>query len=649
MRNEKGKRVFGMIIKLSGNYEEIKEGLTVLAPICGFSVDKSGRELWVQKNIDNKMIVAMENDVCRISYDKKADFFRGLMILLDQLKKGTEKFYKEEKRKLSSNGIMITVRYAVMKVETLKDFIRRMAQMGLDSLYLYMEDTYKMEKYPYFGYMHGAYSKEELKEIDAYGCMFGVEVIPAIQTLGHLQCTLRWRYTREMRDTEKSLMVGAEETYEFIEEMFKTLRECFTTKRIHIGMDEAYQVGKGAYLKKHGLRNPYDIFSEHLDKVVSIVKKYEFEPMIWSDMYLTLGSKTGKQYDPECTLPENIQEMVLEELSLVYWDYFAEDAADYDTMFALHRKMGRNIVFAGAVWQWSNVVVNYGRTFRISRAALEACYRNGVKDVFMTSWAGAADASYYQTLLAMQLYAEYSYAAEVSNEQIWEMFRVCTGLDPDAFLALDCDDFLSCKTLSGDDKFIPEMLAKIDPIWKSVQLSAQLLYQDVMYGIFDENYKALDVESMYSDCLKRLQALPDQGEMEYIFNYQRKMLEVLLKKCRITVKLYEAYHAKDMEKLAELRDVLILLREKVKKLYDLHVGIWLRNYKAFGLEVSAERFGTLMLRLENAAKRVDDYLNGRIDRIEELEEKRLKYTNHTVNHEEDIVYDEIYSHIAFIP
>ena len=132
----------------------------------------------------------------------------------------------------------------------------------------------------------------------------------------------------------------------------------------------------------------------------------------------------------------------------------------------------------------------------------------------MTSWAGAADASYYQTLLAMQLYAEYSYAAEVSNEQIWEMFRVCTGLDPDAFLALDCDDFLSCKTFSGDDKFIPEMLAKIDPIWKSVQLSAQLLYQDVMYGIFDENYKALDVEGMYSDCLKRLQALPDQGEME---------------------------------------------------------------------------------------------------------------------------------------
>ena len=37
--------------------------------------------------------------------------------------------------------------------------------MGLNSMMLYTEDTYTVDNYPYFGYLRGRYSKEELKEI----------------------------------------------------------------------------------------------------------------------------------------------------------------------------------------------------------------------------------------------------------------------------------------------------------------------------------------------------------------------------------------------------------------------------------------------------------------------------------------------------
>jgi len=626
-----------MELKLTGNYDEIEVGLRLLTSVKSFVLSNEGQELFIEKNDENKLSVSIENSRGRISYGKKADFFRGFMILLEQLNSGTKSFAKEETRQLNSNGIMLSMGKTVMKTETVKDFIRRMALMGLDSLYLYMEDAYKMEKYPYFGYMRGAYTKDELKEMDTYAQIFGVEIIPTIQTLGHLESTLRWRYTEKIKDVSDSLMVGEAETYAFIEEIFRTMRECFHTTKLHIGMDEAYQMGRGAYLDKHGLKDFYDIFTEHLNRVSELAVQYGFQPMIWSDMYFTLGSESGKQYDPNCVLPENIQETIPKELSMVYWDYFIEDPKLYDRMFARHRELGRNIIFAGAIWTWCNVVVNYSRTFRTSKTALEACYRNQIKDTFMTIWGGALDVDYYQTLLGMQLFAEYTYADQVSKEQIFQMFRVCTGLDPDAYWALD-----------GDDLYGHPAIEKLDPIWKSIQLSQEMLYQDVMYGIFDDNYKELDLERKYRENLERLIALPAQGEMEYIFDFQRKMVAVLLKKCKLSLKLYEAYREKDLQKISELRDVMLVLKEDIMELYDLHVQKWNKDYKAFGMEFLAERYGTLILRMETAAKRLTWYLNGEINCLEELEEKKLRYTNLVVNHEEDIIYEDDFRSIAFI-
>ena len=70
-------------------------------------------------------------------------------------------------------------RNAVPNVSTLKKLIRRMALMGYHALLLYTEDTYELEGYPYFGYMRGRYTREELKEIDGYAEKFA-EIGPCI-------------------------------------------------------------------------------------------------------------------------------------------------------------------------------------------------------------------------------------------------------------------------------------------------------------------------------------------------------------------------------------------------------------------------------------------------------------------------------------
>ena len=77
-------------------------------------------------------------------------------------------------------------RNAVMTVDAVKRWIDLTARLGCNTLHMYMEDTYEVDGQPYFGHLRGRYSKAELKQIDAYAAAHGMQIIPCIQTLAHV-------------------------------------------------------------------------------------------------------------------------------------------------------------------------------------------------------------------------------------------------------------------------------------------------------------------------------------------------------------------------------------------------------------------------------------------------------------------------------
>ena len=104
----------------------------------------------------------------------------------------------------------------------------------------------------------------------------------------------------KIRDSADILQPEKEETYQFIEKLLSSVKENFSTNRVHLGMDEAVMLGLGNYLKENGYKKGSLIIREHCNRVVDICRKLELKPMIWSDMYITANS-TGGYYD----LPEN--------------------------------------------------------------------------------------------------------------------------------------------------------------------------------------------------------------------------------------------------------------------------------------------------------------------------------------------------------
>ena len=94
------------------------------------------------------------------------------------------------------------------------------------------EDTYEIPNLPYLGTYRGRYTKEELRELDAYAHGFGIELVPCVQTLAHLRNYLKWPQAEPLKDSADILKVGCPQVYDFIRQILTSLKDCFQTRNI---------------------------------------------------------------------------------------------------------------------------------------------------------------------------------------------------------------------------------------------------------------------------------------------------------------------------------------------------------------------------------------------------------------------------------
>ena len=104
-------------------------------------------------------------------------------------------------------------------VATLKRYIDLLKEFGYSHLYLGLTDAYKIEGEPYFNFGRGGYSTEQLREIDKYAEMRGIELRASVQVLGHMGFMQQHDCYVDLFDNDAILMVGKKEVYEFIDKI----------------------------------------------------------------------------------------------------------------------------------------------------------------------------------------------------------------------------------------------------------------------------------------------------------------------------------------------------------------------------------------------------------------------------------------------
>ncbi len=108
-------------------------------------------------------------------------------------------------------------------------------------------------------------------------------------------------------------------------------------------MDEAYNLNLGRYLDMNGHKGKLEVICEHLAKVVEIVKKYNFKPMIWGDMFLRRINASEDQK----TLSDEIKAMIPEGVNMVFWSYEGRSEDTYDFRFVRMAQTGSPVSFVG--------------------------------------------------------------------------------------------------------------------------------------------------------------------------------------------------------------------------------------------------------------------------------------------------------------
>lgn len=553
--------------------------------------------------------LVFDNKKAVISGNRKTDFYRGMMLLSAELKKGSKKIEINEKRHFEELGFCVDLsRNAVVKVDKIKEIINVMALLGYSYIQLYMEDVFELPGYPHFGYQRGRYTHAELKEIDDYAYEMGLEAIPSIQTLGHLSQYMKYRESAPISENRAVLLCGEEKTYEFIETIVRTMRSCFRTNRLTINCDEAGGVGISKMNKEKKYTPPFDIVMEHLSRVKAICDKYGYSINVCGDLFY--GHLGGGYYDFDFKKPADEDIAKIPDVDVIFWDYYHTSYEDYDILIKGHQTLGKKLIFWGGIWLWCGQLPQTEFTFNTMEPALSACLDYNITDVLAAHYADdGSETPLAFALPQLLLYSEYCFKGkEYKREAVFELSKLVFDFDIRMLMAASSYHYPWVEGLERYHYIWPNYMGK--RIFYSdlfLNMTGTYEYEDILM-----KHKSALAEIKDSQCGEKWQTYK-----EYIIN----VFEITVKKLEVILSIYNNYKNNSREELEKIsKTELNELKELYKKLMLHHEELWLNMYKPFGWEELNIRYGGMIARIDYAKRVLENFACGKISAIPELDE-----------------------------
>lgn len=497
----------------------------------------------------------------------------------------------------SEMGIMLDCsRNAVIRPDHFKCWIRRLALLGYNVAMLYTEDTYQLPDAPYFGYQRGAYSLDELREMDAYAKLFGIELRACIQTLGHLKQVLRYPQYADIRCNPNVMLVGEEKTYDLIRKMLRFWSSALTSRTIHVGLDEAFGLTGGKYEQLNGTRSRVDVFLEHLQRVAAICEEEGVSAQMWSDMmYRKPDGSIMYSTQNHTRIPANV--------TPVYWDYYQAKEQGYLDRIQMHRDNDSEPVMASGVWTWEQLFYNHETTRKNAVPCMRACISAKVRNILFTMWGDDGAFNDFDAAFAgLTMCADVAWGEEEDGRIHRQRFNALCGGDYDAV----------CTASRMDSAFAAEFRASFlvwdDPLMQ-VFLRHLLHLGDGIYERIAQTYGAIatDLETHQSTTCGHLP-------------HARAMARFLSRKVELLPAILDAYGRSDRDELRRLADQVPDLMERIVVLEKTMRAMWMHHQKPQGFESIQIRLSAQRTRIHELQVRLQEFLDGTVPAIPEFDE-----------------------------
>lgn len=242
-------------------------------------------------------------------------------------------------------GTMMDISHGALPAESeFKKQLDFLARWKANQYYLYSEASIQLNGFPLLN-LQGRLSQEEVRRIIAYGRERHIDVVPSLETYGHLHDLFRIELYSGLSDFPHGVEFDPSnpKAKSLLANWAAQISGLFPSPFVNIGFDETFQIIQAA--RRLGV-SPGQLYLEQLRNVVGLFQQHGKHVMAWADMMVKFPK----------VIPEFPHGLIA-----VPWGYNPPDLAHLglDTLV----KSGMPIIVQPGVTSWNQISPDFDTSF----------------------------------------------------------------------------------------------------------------------------------------------------------------------------------------------------------------------------------------------------------------------------------------------
>jgi len=268
-------------------------------------------------------------------------------------------------------GIMLDIsRGKVPKLEALFALVDLCVRLKLNTLMLYTEHTFRFRRHPQIGAGSSPLDAQSLRALDEYAALRFVELVPTLQSLGHMEHILGLPAYASLAETEMGWTVSPAEpgTYALLGDLYDEYLPCFRSGLFNANCDEPWDLGRGKSAERERELGAGGVFHEHVRRISELARRHAKRTMVWGDVVHAH--------------PERIDEL---DPGLIVLDWWYEADLDFDRV-KVFADNGIEFWVCPGTSSWNSLFPRLDNSCLNTARWADAGRRHGAKGLVTTDW-----------------------------------------------------------------------------------------------------------------------------------------------------------------------------------------------------------------------------------------------------------------------
>ncbi|MEY4133050.1 MAG: hypothetical protein RL592_1108 [Verrucomicrobiota bacterium] len=285
---------------------------------------------------------------------------------------------------LPVRGFMLDVsRTRVPTQSELLALIRALGRLRVNQLQLYVEHTFAFRGHEDAWKDASPLTPAEIRELDDACATVGIELVPNLNTFGHMERWLRHPRYRAMAECPEGWihpLTGQfkefpgtlrpdQASVDFAGALLDDYLPNFRSRQVNIGGDEPWELGQGFSKQAVAERGKHRVYLDHLKKLCALGRERGRTVQFWGD--ILLEDLALAQDAPADAVP-------------VVWGYDA--GHPFKEQCGRLRELGRTYLVAPGTSAWQSFTGRLDNALTNQAEAVGAAVRHEARGILLTTW-----------------------------------------------------------------------------------------------------------------------------------------------------------------------------------------------------------------------------------------------------------------------